>query len=72
MAESERYRGYTIYFDPPPIPGRACDWRFVHDDYDAEVFSDGSVSADPRAGDGPSLEDCKRQIDDQIAEAEEY
>lgn len=59
-----KYRGYTIYYDPPPIPGwRNVAWRFVHEDYDAEIFSDGSVSADPRAGDGASWQDCMDQID---------
>ena len=66
------YRGYHIYFDPPPIPTRAADWHFYHDNYDAEVESDGTVIQDPRHGDGPSLEDCKAQIDEQIEEAEGY
>lgn len=41
-----RYGPWTIYFDPPPIPTRSCDWHCIHDDYDAsyEGPEDGWVS----------------------------
>lgn len=53
-----RYRGYTIYYDPPPIPIRDYDWHYEHDDYD------GAEDAhDPRGGSTASVEDCKREID---------
>jgi hypothetical protein len=61
-----RYGKWRIYFDPPPIPSRACDWHFVHDDYDGAP--DGN---DRRHGDAPSVEDAKRQIDDIEAEMAE-
>lgn len=53
--EREEYRNYTIWYDPPPIPLRKFDWHFTHVDYDL---------GDPRHGDGPSVEDCKAQIDE--------
>lgn len=52
------YRGYHIYYDPPPIGVRSCDWQFYHDDYD------GADGGDGRRGCGPSEEDCRAQIDD--------
>ncbi len=51
-----QYRDFVIHFDAPPIPVRCCDWHFYHKDYDGPE--------DNRHGDGPSLEDCKAQIDD--------
>jgi len=53
---AEKYRGYLITYDPPPIPSRACDWAFEHEDYDGP--------GDSRFGYAPSLEDAKAQIDD--------
>lgn len=58
------YRGYTIRFDPPPIPTRQCDWQFVHDDYDPTPWDVGDPPSDHRAGFGPSVEDCMAQIDE--------
>lgn len=60
---------WRIYFDPPPIPVRDCDWHFVHDDYDAswEGEEDGWVS-NGLAGHGASLADCLAQIADIEAE----
>ena len=31
----DTYRGWSISYDPPPIPARNCDWQAVHPDYDA-------------------------------------
>jgi hypothetical protein len=56
------YRGYKISYNRKPIPTRAHDWDFWHDDIDVD---------DPRHGTGPSMEDCRRQIDEQILEASE-
>lgn len=53
------HRGYGISYDPPPIPDRRYDWAFAHDDYDG-----APDSGDMRCGVGPSIEDCKRQIDE--------
>lgn len=29
------YRGWSVSFDPKPIPIRDCDWTATHPDYDA-------------------------------------
>ena len=52
-----RYRQYTIYREPPPIPTRAHDWAYVHDDYDGPE--------DGRCGTGASLLDCLQQIEEE-------
>jgi hypothetical protein len=50
------YRNFRIDYDPPPIPIRTYDWRYVHEDYDGP--------ADNRYGHAPSLEAAKAEIDD--------
>jgi hypothetical protein len=52
------YRGYVIYYDPPPIPDRRYDWHFYHRHYDGE--------GDPRHGDAASLGAAMAEIDEQI------
>lgn len=44
--EARTYRGWSIHYDPPPIPWRGADWRATHPDYDAsyEGEEDGWVS----------------------------
>jgi hypothetical protein len=56
---SPTYRGYHIYFDPPPIPTRSCDWHFYHDDFDG-----AEDSGDRRSGSEASEWACCRAIDD--------
>lgn len=58
----EKYRGYTIEYDPPPIGIRTCDYRFVHEDYDGTPDEDGGVG-DRRCGAASSVEAAKREID---------
>jgi hypothetical protein len=53
------YGKWTIYYDPPPIPDRSCDFHFYHDDYDGAEDAN-----DNRCGHGSSIEDCMKQIDD--------
>lgn len=60
------YRGYWIEYDPPPIPSRAHDWQWWHDEYDG-----APDSHDHRYGSSASLEEAKAEIDAQIEEAEE-
>lgn len=55
------YRGWTIRYDPPPIPTRNCDWAFVHDDYDGP--------GDSRCGHAASLEAAKAEIDEREFDA---
>lgn len=40
------YRGWSLHYDPPPIPVRDFDWRATGPDYDAsyEGPEDGWVS----------------------------
>lgn len=59
------YRGYTIYFDPPPIPVRSCDWHFHHADYEGGYYdAEGMVcEADHRAGSAASEQACRDEID---------
>lgn len=56
------YRNYNIPFVCPPIGCRDMDYHFHHEDFDLD---------DDRCGSGPSVEDCKKQIDEQIAEGED-
>lgn len=39
--KADTYRGWTITFDPPPIPVRNCDWQATGPDYDAWQDGDG-------------------------------
>jgi hypothetical protein len=59
----EKYRGYIIGYSQKPIPTRAMDYDFYHEDVDG-----APDSGDNRYGNGPSVEDCKAQIDEQIEE----
>lgn len=64
--ETVEYRGYRIYWNPKPIPESMVGyWSFVADGYDGAEDSD-----DGRCGDAHSVEDAKRQIDEQIEDAE--
>lgn len=64
-----RHGPWRIFYDPPPIPARNCDWGFAHDDFDAsyEGEEDGWVS-NGLGGRGASVEDCLSQIADIEAE----
>ena len=55
--ERIEYRGFIITFDPPPIPTRAYDWRWMSDDYDG-----APDSTDTRAGRSASLADAKADV----------
>jgi hypothetical protein len=54
---------WEIYFDPPPIPTRNCDWHFHHKDFDGAPDAN-----DHRCGHGASYEDCLDQIADMDAD----
>lgn len=62
--DARRYRGYTIRYNPPPIPSRGSDWEFVHDDYDGAPDEPGGRPTDARAGTAGSLEEAKEMIDE--------
>ena len=57
------YRGYTIRYDPPPIPARSFDWRYEADGYDG-----APDSHDKRHGEAASLHEAMEQIDEMINE----
>lgn len=59
----ETYRNWHIRYDPPPIPSRACDWQFAHNDFDG-----APDAGDNRCGHAPSLEAAKAEIDAWIEE----
>lgn len=53
-----QYRDYEIAPNPCNI-ARECDWVFSHKDFDGAPDAN-----DSRCGFGPTVEDCKAQIDD--------
>jgi hypothetical protein len=59
----QRYGRYTIYYDPPPIPLRQFDWRFVHDDYDGAPNEPDGPPGDSRCGAEASPAACRAEID---------
>lgn len=61
-----KYRGFTITYDPPPIPDRDMDWRFFHDDYDG-----APDAGDMRFGHGATAADCVRQIDEMLGDGDD-
>lgn len=67
----EKYRGYTISYDPPPIPDRRWDWQWSSENFDAEQESDGTWHSNGLCGQSASLEQAKADIDEQIAEIED-
>ena len=57
------YGPWHIYYEPPPIPTRNCDWHFYHDDFDG-----APDAGDRRCGSAPSfaaaLNECDEMEDD--------
>lgn len=53
------YRGFVIWYDPPPIPPRDMDWHFISRNYDGAPDAPGG-----QYGHGDSAADCARQIDE--------
>lgn len=56
QASDVTYRGFRVWFEPPPIPVRDCDWHWTHVDYDGPE--------DGRCGHAASLEGARAEIDD--------
>lgn len=54
------YKGWTIYFDPPPIPIRDFDYR----------ASDPNGDGEPVAS-GRTLDECRADIDRILEERED-
>lgn len=58
VTATTHYRGYTIWYDPPPIPDRQFDWHYQHENFD------GAPDAhDDRFGHEASLAACRAAID---------
>lgn len=53
-----KYRGYHIYYDPPPIPVRTMDWGYTHEEYDGPE--------DNRCGRVATEQACKDAIDEAL------
>lgn len=67
------YRGWSIHYDPTPLPIRAFDYTAIHPDYDAS-YDDGEWSGNGLAVHAATLTDLRREIDDaeaDLAEQEE-
>lgn len=58
-----RYRDCSIHYWAKPIPTRAHDWEWSHDNYDGP--GDGR-----RCGTAPSIEQCKADIDEAYEEGD--
>ena len=54
-ASAEQFGPWRIWFDPPPIPTRSCDWHYQHEDTDEDCppWMNGSCA---------TREDCLREI----------
>ena len=61
--KNKTYRGFVLTYWAKPIPYRDCDYDFCHEDYDGP--------GDPRCGSGPSIADCRDQIDEILLDLEE-
>lgn len=59
------YKGWYIYYDPPPIPTRNCDWHYVHRDFDGAPDAN-----DNRCGHAASEASAMDEIDAWIEENE--
>lgn len=55
---ADTYRGWTISYDPPPIPIRDFDWQAYGPNYDAswEGYEDGWVDNGEKAAAGTRAE----------------
>lgn len=60
-----KYRGYEISMNWCNIDAR-CDYVFAHKDYDGAPIEPDGPPSDSRCGYGPSIDDCKSQIDDLV------
>lgn len=54
-----KYHEFIITYWAKPIPDRAHDYDFVHEDFDGAEDSN-----DYRCGSGSSVDDCKQKIDE--------
>lgn len=62
---AKTYRGWSINYDPKPIPIRSFDWQATHPDYDAswEGEEDGWVDNGLKCS-AATLEELHAEIDE--------
>lgn len=65
----DTYRGWSISFNPPPIPLRSHDWRAHHPDYDAWT-DDGYWTDNGKKVHAATREELIAEIDAWIEENE--
>ena len=58
----QTYRGWSIHYDPTPIPIRSFDWTATHPDYDAS-FEDGEWQDNGLVCHAATLADLRGEID---------
>lgn len=66
---TDTYRGWTIDYDPPPIPLRGADWRAEHPDYEA-WFDNGEWEDNDKKVHAATREALLAEIDAWIEENE--
>lgn len=66
MTQRVLYKGYTIYYDPKPIPTDKMDWSWYHQDFDGAPDSN-----DRRCGASASIEAAILDINDLIEDMDE-
>ena len=71
MGQEHRYRGFTIYWNPKPIPDRRHDYSWVHDEYDGAPDEPGGGCLDRRAGHSAGLQEAKADIDELLEDLEQ-
>lgn len=62
-----RYRGWTIWYDPPPIPTDAFNWHYEASDHESD-----DNACNGRCGTAATLDEAKDYIDDLIQEDPRY
>ena len=67
MSAPDTYRGWSIHYDPPPIPWRGADWRATGPNYDAWT-DDGAWTDNGEKADAATREALLAEIDAFIEE----
>ncbi len=64
----DTYRGWSIHYDPPPIPWRGADWRATGPNYDAWTEGEGEWADNGEKAEAPTREALIAEIDARITE----
>lgn len=68
---TDEYRGWTISYDPPPIPARRFDWRATGPNYDAWTEGEGEWRDNGQKATGATREELIADIDAWFEENEQ-